>query len=55
MQRERKEKEEEKKNIERDSNSGRLTRRQLSLTTRPREHEATGLAEHKHTYIHILS
>ncbi len=27
----------------------------VSLTTRPLEHEATGLTEHKHTYIHVLS
>ncbi len=31
--------------------------RTVCLTTRPREHEATGLTEHKHTYmyIHVLS
>ncbi len=27
----------------------------VSLTTRPWEHEATVLTEHKHTYIHVLS
>ncbi len=27
----------------------------VSLTIRPWEHEATGLTEHKHTYIHVLS
>ncbi len=27
----------------------------MSLTTRPWEHEATGLTEHKYTYIHVLS
>ncbi len=26
----------------------------MSLTTRPWEHKATGLPEHKHTYIHVL-
>ncbi len=27
----------------------------VSLTTHPWEHEATGLTEHKHTHIHVLS
>ncbi len=27
----------------------------MCLTTRPWEHEATGLTEHKHTNIHVLS
>ncbi len=62
IKRERKEKEErkkrkkkKKKNIERDSNSGLLTHKAVSLTIRPWEHEATGLTKHKHTYIHVLS
>ncbi len=46
---------ERKKRIERDSNSGLLTHKAVSLTIRPWEHEATGLTEHKHTYIHVLS
>ncbi len=36
-------------------NSGLLTHKAVSLTIRPWEHEATGLTEHKHTYIHVLS
>ncbi len=39
-----KRKKKKKKNIERDSNSGLLTHK-----------AATGLTEHKHTYIHVLS
>ncbi len=44
-----------KKNVDRDSNSGLLTHKAVSLTIRPWEYEATGLTEHKHTYIHVLS
>ncbi len=54
IKRERKTKNNNKKNIERDSNSSCQIHR-LSLTTRPWEHEATGLTEHKLTYIHVLS
>ncbi len=42
-----------KKNIELDSNLGRHVQT-VSLTTRPWEHEATGLTAHKHTYMYFL-
>ncbi len=42
-----------KKNVDRDSNSGLLTHKAVSLTIRPWEHEATGLTEHKHTHTYM--
>ncbi len=52
---EKKKRKKKKKNVDRDSNSGLLTHKAVCLTIRPWEHEATGLTEHEHTHIHVLS
>ncbi len=61
IKRERKEKEGEKKKEKKKKEHGvglklgSSCSQTVSLTIRPWEHEATGLTEHKHTYIHVLS